>query len=270
MASYHTVNVSELTPGSVLITPVFDDQLFKLVDAGVTVDQYLIDRLQLLGITEVVIESSAESILSELENTEPAGDGDQSPRAVVRSVPLKHCSVCRTNIALETPAPDAKTSIWVCTSCGAVYFGRNDGDQERRGVFRVDPAAQNPFVAPAAPSIPPEYIKRLMKAHEADQFTGPDRRLQKRYDIAVSVVALPLGPDFRVIGEPLQMTTANVSLGGAALIHTRFVDASNLALDFTAAGIDLQIVLRVLHVRSLGLVYEVAGDFISQLTRSSV
>jgi hypothetical protein len=270
MASYHTVNVSVLTPNSVLVTPVFDEHLFKLVDAGVTVDQYLIERLRLLGITEVVIESSAESIVSECQITGPAGERVQPQRAVVRSMPLKHCSVCRTNIALETPAPDAKTSIWVCSSCGAIYFARNDGGQEHRGVFRVDPAAQNPFVAPVAPSIPPEYIKRLAKSHEADQYTGPDRRLQKRYDIAVPVVALPLGPDFRVIGEPLQMTTANVSLGGAALIHTRFIDAPNLALDFTAAHIELQVVLRVSHVRSLGLVYEVAGEFISQLTQASV
>jgi hypothetical protein len=268
MASYRTVNVSELTPGSVLVTPVFDEHLFKLVDAGVTVDQYLIARLRLRGITEVVIESSAEGIVSELQKPGPTGDRIQSQRAAVSSLPVKHCSVCHTNIALETPAPDAKTSIWVCTSCGAIYFARNDGGQERSGVFRVDPAAQNPFAAPVAPSVPPEYIQRLVKSHQADQYTGPDRRLQKRYDIAVPVVALPLGPDFRVIGEPLQMTTANLSLGGAALLHTRFIDAPNLALDYTAAGVDLQVVLKVLRVRSLGLVYEVAGEFISHLAQA--
>jgi hypothetical protein len=79
-------------------------------------------------------------------------------------------------------------------------------------------------------------------------------------------VAVPLGPDFRVIGDPLHMTTANVSLGGAALIHTRFVAAPNLALDFRTADSNMQVVLRVSHVRSLGLVYKVGGEFISQLS----
>ena len=65
----------------------------------------------------------------------------------------------------------------------------------------------------------------------------------------------------------MQMTTVNVSLGGAALIHTRFVDAPYLALDFTGAGLELlQVVLKVWRVRSLGLVYEVAGEFISKLS----
>jgi hypothetical protein len=84
----------------------------------------------------------------------------------------------------------------------------------------------------------------------------------------VPVVALPLASDFRINGEPVQMTTANVSLGGAALIHTRFVDTPYLALDFKAATIEsLQVVLKVLRVRSLGPVYEVSGEFISRLSQ---
>ena len=158
-----------------------------------------------------------------------------------------------------------KASIWRCESCGAIYFGRHDEVEKHRGLLRVDPAEHNPFVAATPPSIPLDYIRRLVKTQEAEQHVGSERRRHKRYSIAVPVVAVPLGPDFRVIGDPLQLTTANVSLGGAALIHTRFLDAPNLALDFTTAGNELQVLLRVLHVRSLGLVYEVAGDFISQL-----
>jgi hypothetical protein len=268
MDSYRTVSIAELTPGSVLVTPVFDEHRFKLIDAGTTIDQYLIDRLRLLGITEVAVDNAAESVVSESQNTSLTGARLQQGSAV-RSLPVTHCSICRSNIALETPAPDSKASIWLCNSCGAIYFARNNVENERRGVLRVDPDIQNPFVAAVAPSISQEYIKRLLKLHEAEQFTGSDRRQHKRYPVAVPVVALPLGSDFRVIADPVQMTTANVSLGGAALLHTRFIEAPNLALDYRPAGVDLQVVLRISHVKSLGLVYEVAGEFISHLSQAS-
>jgi hypothetical protein len=85
----------------------------------------------------------------------------------------------------------------------------------------------------------------------------------------VPVLVLPLARDFRVAGEPMQMTTVNVSLGGAALVHTRFIDAPYLALDFSVAGVELmQVILHVLRVRSTGLVYEIGGKFISRLSQS--
>ena len=37
-ADYRTVSISELTPGSILATPVFDKHHFKLLDAGTVVN----------------------------------------------------------------------------------------------------------------------------------------------------------------------------------------------------------------------------------------
>jgi hypothetical protein len=268
MPSYRTVSISELTPGSVLVTPVLDEHLVKLLDAGAIVDRHLIDRLKALGITEVVVESSAETIVSPPQKHFPTRVHERLKGNTARPIRVEHCSVCGTLIALLPPAPNFKASAWYCTTCGAVYFGSDDGGSERRGVFRVDPAVQNPFVAGVAPSIPPENVQRLVKSLVRDEYTGPDRRRHKRYPIVVPVVALPLASDFRINGEPVQMTTANVSLGGAALIHTRFVDTPYLALDFKAATIEsLQVVLKVLRVRSLGPVYEVSGEFISRLSQ---
>jgi hypothetical protein len=66
----------------------------------------------------------------------------------------------------------------------------------------------------------------------------------------------------------MEMTTLNVSLYGAALLHTRHTAAPYLALDFTMDGSTLlQTVMRVLRVRSMGLGYEVAGEFVSGLTQ---
>ena len=269
MASYRAVSISELTPGSVLATPVFDEHLFKLLDAGTKLDQYLIDRLRVLGIAEVTVDSSVEHLVSHPAENEHTEGVLRQDRIALRSVPVKSCSKCRTSIVLETPAPNSKASIWCCKSCGSLYVARNDKDQERQGVLRIDPAEKNPFLLTSPTAIPQEYIQRLSKSQPTEQHSGVERRTHKRYDIAVPVVALPLGSDFRVIGEPMQMVTANVSLGGAALIHTRFIDASNLALDYALAGVRLQVVLKVLRVKSLGLVYEVAGEFIAQLVYES-
>jgi hypothetical protein len=84
--------------------------------------------------------------------------------------------------------------------------------------------------------------------------------------MAVPVVAVPLERDFRVAGKPLRITTMNVSLSGASLIHTRFTNAAYFAMDFTTAGVDhVQVTLEVLRVRNFGPVYEIAGQFINRL-----
>jgi hypothetical protein len=260
MASYRSLSIAELTPGSVLATPVFDEHLFKLLDAGTAIDQYLIDRLGVLGVTEVVIESSAEVVTTKQQKPSPK-------HSFVRSLPIEHCGVCGNRVALHTPAPDATASMWLCTSCNAIYFGRHTGDKEQLGVYRVDSTACNPFTAGDASSISLDYVRRLVEKRSSKEFGGSEQRLHKRYPAVLPVVAVPLASDFRVSGEPVRMATANVSLAGASLIHTRFVDAPYLAIDYSAAGIQLQVVFKVVEVRSLGLVYEVAGEFISRISR---
>ena len=75
--------------------------------------------------------------------------------------------------------------------------------------------------------------------------------------------------DFRVCGEPVEMTTLNISLCGAALLHTRHTTVRYFALDFTMGGSELlQVVLEVTRVKSHGVVYEIAGPFISGLTQA--
>src|SRR5438067_1409780 len=185
MATYRTIRVSELTPGGALVRPVFDERLVTLIDAGTTVDEYLIDLLRLLGVTEVVVDSSAEQVISQSQETPPIAAHRGPERTSLNSVPVEHCSACGTGIELETPAPIAKANIWRCTSCGALYFGRSDKGQERRGLMRVDPAVHNPFAAAVAPSISPQLIKRLAKSNVPDQDTQPDWRLDKPYPVAV-------------------------------------------------------------------------------------
>jgi PilZ domain len=195
---------------------------------------------------------------------------------VVReTIHIDRCSSCGAVIALQPPMPDAKACAWLCETCGAIYFGNENAGAQCRGVVRWESTADNPFVAgvtatldSVAPSIQPENVQRLVKSLAPSQHDGPNRRRYKRYTVTVPVVALPLASDFRIDGDPVQMTTANISLGGAALIHTRFIDAPYLALDFTVAGVELlQIVLKVLRVKSIGPIYQIGGQFVSRLSQ---
>lgn len=269
MSRYRTVTISELTPGSRLVTPVLDERLVKLVDAGTVVTQHLIESLKARGISEVVVYSSSKTIVGQPEKPLPTEAQERLKASPNRLKPVENCSVCGTLINLQPPTPELKASAWYCTTCGAVYFGSDDDRTQSHGIYRADPAVQNPFVESAGPSIPSENVKRIISALAPEEYKGPELRRHKRYPVVVPVIALPLSLDFRIDGEPMQMTTADVSLGGAAFVYTRFVNAHYLAIDFTAAGVQpLQAVLKVLRVQSLGLVYKVSGEFISRLILS--
>jgi len=185
------------------------------------------------------------------------------------------CSGCSRPIAFEPPATGEPVGAWLCRTCGAVYYG-DDAQSAAASAFAVVRAAQapsHPLLAGESAaldarigSMPPEYVRRLVGSLAGNLYKGPERREHKRYQMAVPVVAVPLGVDFRVAGEPVRMTTINVSLGGAALVHTRFTEAPYFALDFTIAGVEhVHVLLVVLRVRNFGPVYEVAGRFINGL-----
>lgn len=182
--------------------------------------------------------------------------------------PTQQCSRCKAPIELRPPDPSLGANAWRCSACGAIYFGGDTGEANRQGLIRIDPATQNPFAPANHYSIPPDTVQQLSRFTHADELTEPDRRSEKRYSISVPVVALPLATDFRVDGEAVQMTTANISLGGAALVHTRFINSPYLAIDFASAGADsLKVVLKVRRIRSLGPAYELSGDFISRVSQ---
>jgi hypothetical protein len=62
-----------LTLGSELAVPVFDSKFVKLLDAGASIDQHLLERLAALGITEVLVESTVPHIVRRPTRPLPAG-----------------------------------------------------------------------------------------------------------------------------------------------------------------------------------------------------
>jgi len=188
------------------------------------------------------------------------------------------CSGCSNPISFQPPVAGEPVGAWICKTCGAVYYGDDAASAAANalGVVRAAQVQSNPFLGGVSAaldacigSVPPEYVQRLVSSLAGDAYKGPERRKDKRYRMSVPVVAVPLGLDFGVAREPVRMTTMNVSLGGAALIHTRYTDAPYFALDFAIAGLDhAQVMLEVLRVRNFGPVYEVAGRFINRLSQT--
>jgi hypothetical protein len=271
MTAYRTISIRQLTPGSVLKTPAFDEHLVKLLDAGTAVDSHLIDRLQSLGITDVVVECTAKKSRSLVKEMEP-----EIQTACVGPLPagglVEECGACGRPIALRAPKYYSSAIIWRCDTCDAIYFGSDKDQSDSLGLHRDDSVSFETLTASIrqkteARSAPPENIQRIVKLMASQEQKGAERRRHKRYPVMAPVAAMPLARDFRLMGDAVQMTTANISLGGAALIQTRFVDAPYLALDFTVPGMDrLQVVFKVLRVASRGVVYEIGGEFISRVS----
>lgn len=200
-----------------------------------------------------------------------------APKVLVDEVelpPINRCASCEAPIALYPPTPAEPASAWACDRCGAVYFGRVLGGAtvNETGLVQIASTGSCKFAyqayseAEAEPSVPPENVQRLIRVLAKDNYRGNERRRNKHYSVVVPVIAVPLAADFSVAGKSLQMTTANVSLSGAALLHTRFTETPYFALDFTAAGIELvQVVMEVLRVRPVGPLYEIGGRFLSRL-----
>jgi hypothetical protein len=189
------------------------------------------------------------------------------------------CSGCEQPIAFQPPVPGEPVGMWLCKTCGAVYYGDNAEEAAANafGVVRAVGSNSNPYLSSVTATVdarlgavPPAYVQRLVHSLVHKIYDGLDRRAHKRYRMAVPVVAVPLGFDFKVAGEPLRMTTKDISLSGASLIHTRFTERPYFALDFTAAGVEhVQVTLEVLSVRNFGPIYEVAGQFIDRVSQKS-
>jgi ribosomal protein L37AE/L43A len=206
-----------------------------------------------------------------------AGDEVASTDAAAFPKANVKCSGCDHPIAYQPPIPGEPVGIWLCQTCGAVYYG-DDAEEAAAhafGVVRAAGSQTNPYIGNVSAaldarigSVPPEYVQRLVRALTSSAHEGPDRRQTKRYRMAVPVVAVPLGFDFKVAGDPLRMTTKDISVGGVSLIHTRFTERPYFALDFTAAGVEhMQVTLEVLSVKNFGPVYEIAGKFVDRTAR---
>lgn len=189
------------------------------------------------------------------------------------SVAIDQCSNCGNGIALRSPTEDWPASAWLCSRCGSVYLARC---QERNGIpfgggavfipYNRVIQAVNANIDEEAYRIRRKDVLRLIECLNGRKFFGRNKRRQPRHPLVLPVTVVPLGPDFRISGQPSRTRMMNVSNGGAAIFHPRRIVEPYIVIDFAGAGVALApVLLRVTRVQYHGSVYEVAGQFVCKI-----
>lgn len=128
-------------------------------------------------------------------------------------------------------------------------------------LFDFDPQA---LAAP--PRAIADFVKKMIV--DAQGYYGPEKRADPRYDLAVSVAAVPIDEQFRQAGEAFMAMSRDVSTRGMALYHTRVVSQPLLAIELQApGGAKLRVALRITRCLPVGRFYEIAGHFVTTLSR---
>lgn len=99
-----------------------------------------------------------------------------------------------------------------------------------------------------------------------DRFlAGHDRRCEKRYRLALSVVARPINEDLEPTGKAFMAVTKDISAHGISLFHREPVESKLLALRLTdQEGQGMTGVMEVLRCRPVDEVFEIAGKFVAR------
>jgi hypothetical protein len=113
---------------------------------------------------------------------------------------------------------------------------------------------------------PSEVVADLIQGLviNAQYYVGPDRRRERRYALAEAATAVEVDAGFGTVGEPFVAVTRDISKGGLCLYHTREVQEKFVAVCLPdPTGDSVQLLMEVLRCRPLGMLYEVAGRFVT-------
>lgn len=201
---------------------------------------------------------------------EPQSVRAERPGAVAA---IDRCSQCAAVVSLVTPNTERAARPWLCGGCGSVYFAASGKASfgPHSGLARV--AAYDEIINIATMDLasrnhrlPRAELTRLLRFFSEGPANVREKRKHKRYPMALPLVAVPLGSDFRVIGPATQITTINVSRGGASLLDTRLCIAKYLVLDFTLCGLDTaKAIFEVQRVKQILSAFEVAGRLLARI-----
>ncbi len=188
----------------------------------------------------------------------PFGADDGSPEA---------CSVCSAHLGLAAPSISAPAKAWLCGRCGAAYFAIPANKELRPRCSSARPVVYQEVITAAtiAPTagrrpVPHGDLQRVLQFLATADHQGAEKRRERRHAVAMPVLAMPISRNFRVSGPAVELTTLNISRGGASLIHPTLSDAAYIAIDFSYAGLGMvQALLEVLRVRPFLSAHEVAG-----------
>lgn len=108
---------------------------------------------------------------------------------------------------------------------------------------------------------------RALTRHVADQQASvrSDHRTDRRWNLAIPVMAIPLDDSHQPVGEPASMITRDISTGGISLLHTQPIPTQFLLVKLDAPILQsTELIVRILRTRTIGVYTEIAGEFVAR------
>jgi hypothetical protein len=184
---------------------------------------------------------------------------------------IEQCGSCQSRLALRLPSLLAPASLWLCRGCCAAFIAAPQLRDGRPFFAGIRPGSYYDIVQSGRrhvgePISARDELAQLNECFKTLVHEGRDSRQHPRYPLAKRVRALSLTDDLRVVGQPFNALTVNVSTGGIAILQSCIPSHSYLAIDFSDTDATLPpVLLKQLRVRPIGPAYEVAGEFVSRI-----
>jgi len=107
------------------------------------------------------------------------------------------------------------------------------------------------------------FVKRQLRDTHVPH--GVDRRKEERLRILVPVLVQPMDEQYRPIETPFAVVSRDISEKGIGLVHTEPALGNLLALHFSLAGEDVNVVVRVIWSKPVGPFYYSGCGFVAKL-----
>ena len=113
---------------------------------------------------------------------------------------------------------------------------------------------------------PSPEIADLIQRLTPDAYDGPERRGEDRVPLVALVPAIEVDENSQPVGEEFTVVTRNISTRGISLFHPTPIDAKYLAIELPGSqDVKTQVVMRIVHCRSVGQAQEIGGEFVTKL-----
>lgn len=193
---------------------------------------------------------------------------DRPGPEAVDGTSIENCSRCQAYLGLAPPSFASPAKSWLCGRCGSAYFAITSETQAwPPRATSARPVVYDQVISAATTTrptrrqkVPHRDLHRVLQYLSSFEHTGPEKRRERRHAVALPVMALPLASNFRVSGAAFELSTINISRGGASFMYAAEIEAAYLAIDFSYAGLGfVQALFEVLRVRPFLSAYEIAG-----------
>jgi hypothetical protein len=178
---------------------------------------------------------------------------------------IDSCPACGQSLPLRLPEAGRNGVEWICTGCGARFVAILDHSTFPKLARNVRPA-EIQFDRSRLADPPSALAAFAADFGHKGHHRLVERRAFVRHVLVAPVAVVPIDEDYEPVGEAFMAVTRDVSSGGVSLIHTRAAETKLIVVELPATSDEtIQVAVRVLRCRPVGLFYEIAGQFVVRL-----